>query len=268
MKQDKNEFSSLLVEQLREQVGNLMAAAQLLTPAIREQEDRKYDQYLAILNQSMYRLLRLTEHVDFVGRETRGEEGVHRPAVMDATSFCRELCEQVVPLARQMKVTFVHEEEKNLLLSGDAVLLRRMVLNLVGNALQAAGEGGRAGLRLAAEGEWIRITVWDNSPGGLLPGAVNRADMELEEALKRRDVLGLGMEIAQEIAVLHGGTMIFAQRESQGMQVVVSLPVHTQSSETMRTPRTGYDSTGGFSQVLVELSNVLPYEAFLPDDVE
>lgn len=48
-------LTGLLAEQLREQVGNLMAAAQLLTPAIREQEDRKYDQYLAILNQSMYR---------------------------------------------------------------------------------------------------------------------------------------------------------------------------------------------------------------------
>ena len=53
-----------MVEQLREQVGNLLAAAQLLTPAIREQKEQKYDQYLAILNQGLYRLLRLTEHSD------------------------------------------------------------------------------------------------------------------------------------------------------------------------------------------------------------
>ena len=38
MKEDANRFNGLLAEQLREQVGNLMAAAQLLTPAIREQE--------------------------------------------------------------------------------------------------------------------------------------------------------------------------------------------------------------------------------------
>ena len=53
-------FGPLMVEQLREQVSNLLAAVHLLTPVIREQRDERYDQYLAIMNQSLYRLLRLT----------------------------------------------------------------------------------------------------------------------------------------------------------------------------------------------------------------
>ena len=40
---DDHGWEERMVEQLREQVGNLLAAAQLLTPAIREQKEQKYD---------------------------------------------------------------------------------------------------------------------------------------------------------------------------------------------------------------------------------
>ena len=36
----------------------------------------------------------------------------------------------------------------------------------------------------------------------------------------------------------------------------------------MKTPRMGFDGSGGFSDTLIELAGVLPYRAFFPEDVE
>ena len=70
---DAKDWVPDLLDELREQMGNLSAALQLLTPAIREQENRKYDQYLAIATQSLYRMLRLMRSADFADQMERGE---------------------------------------------------------------------------------------------------------------------------------------------------------------------------------------------------
>ena len=90
-----------------------------------------------------------------------------------------------------------------------------------------------------------------------------------EELLHRPDGLGLGLRVARRIAALHGGAIVFEQREDRGSRAVVSLPIRPpEGGAVLRTPRTDWDRSGGFSDLMVELSAVLPYEAFLPADLE
>ena len=107
--------------------------------------------------------------------------------------------------------------------------------------------------------------MWDNGPG-LPPCAEGRG---AESLLRRPDGLGLGLSIARRVASLHGGALVLEQREGRGLRSVVSLPVcPPERNQMLKTPQMGCDPTGGFSPVLVELSGVLPYQAFLPEDVE
>lgn len=251
-----------MVGQLREQVNNVMAAVQLLTPLVREQGDRRYDQYLAIASQSLYRLLRLTNNVEFAQRTQRGEAAAaFRPVVLDAAGFCRELGRQVEPLAAKAGVGFRCEEDAGcLLLRADPPLLRRMLLNLITNALQAAGQGGQAGIRLSGGRERIVFTVWDNG---------RRDAQDGERAAGPSGRLGLGLTIARQIAALHGGTIVFERRGEQGGRSTASLASgKVESGGLLRTPPPIYDPTGGFSPVLVELADVLPYEAFTYENME
>ena len=50
----REDLGPLLVEQFRQQMNNLSAAIQLLTPVVREKAGPQYDPYLAILHQSLY----------------------------------------------------------------------------------------------------------------------------------------------------------------------------------------------------------------------
>ncbi|BDF69730.1 hypothetical protein CE91St41_07110 [Oscillospiraceae bacterium] len=269
METQQEQFGPRLVEQLREQVSNLMAASQLLTPAIREQPERRYDQYLAILNQSLYRLLRLMNSVECAQRMERdGAQALFRPEVLDLAGLCRELGAQVTPLAERAGVAFRCEADRETLLTtGDGALLQEMLLHLISNALRAAGPGGEAGLRLAAGRGRAVLTVWDSGAGAGLPGAPEAA--QDRDGLGAEPGLGLGIPLARQIAALHGGALVFERREERGLRAVVSLPVSLpEKADTLRSPRSGFDATGGFSRTLVELSGVLPYGAFLPEDLE
>ena len=260
--EERGDLGPLLLEQLREQMNNLSASIQLLSPVVREKGGEKYDPYLAILNQSLYRIMRMLGNVEFLQLE-EGDRPDRLQGSLDLAGLCRELAAQVTPLAELVGVSFSYEEEKGSLLTrGDSRLLRRMLLELISNALKAAGEGGRTGLRLAVRQDRAVLTVWDDGPG--LP-----PPEEERELLHRPDGLGLGLRVARRIAALHGGAIVFEQREDRGSRAVVSLPIQPPEGGTvLRTPRADWDRSGGFSDLMVELSAVLPYEAFLPADLE
>ena len=257
MSEDRGDLGPLLVEQFREQMNNLTAAIQLLTPVVREKGGEQYDPYLAILHQSLYRMMRMLGNVEYLELDTCLEQEI-KLETLDLAGLCRELAAQAAPLTELAGVTFSYEEETgSLLTQGNSRLL-----GLIANAVKAAGKGGQAGLRLAVYHDKAVLTVWDNGPG-LVPRP------EEDSLLSRPDGLGLGLRVARSIAAGHGGAIVFEQREDRGCRAVVSLPIRPpEGGKVLRTPTMGYDGSGGFSDLLVELAGVLPYEAFLPRELE
>ena len=259
---DDHGWEERMVEQLREQVGNLLAAAQLLTPAIREQKEQKYDQYLAILNQGLYRLLRLTEHSDLY---LRGG-APRRKELVETQALCRSLGSQVEGAAATLGVQFQWEcQGRETTVEADRALLERLLLLLLKDALRAAGRGGRVGLRAVGDGNRVRITVWDD---GERETACGQEDGEGPEAsLLRRAGGRPETALARAIAAANGGTLVFEQGEERGVRAVLSLSAAPER-EALRTPQMGYDATGGFQTLLVELSDLLPYQAYGPEELE
>ena len=264
METEQGDLGPLLVEQFREQMNNLSAAIQLLTPVVREKGGEQYDPYLAILHQSLYRMMRMLGNVEYLQLDQCGGTEP-KPGTLDLAGLCRELAVQAAPLTELAGVAFSYEEETgSLLTQGDSRLLRRMLLGLIANAVKAAGKGGRAGLRLAVRKDRAVLTVWDDGPGLVPP-----QPEEEQSPLYRPDGLGLGLRVARSIAAVHGGAIVFEQQEDRGCRAVVSLPVRPpERNGVLRTPTMGYDAGGGFSDLLVELAGVLPYEAFLPRELE
>ncbi|MEQ2442728.1 HAMP domain-containing sensor histidine kinase [Pseudoflavonifractor sp. CLA-AP-H29] len=246
--------TAALLEQMRQNIGNLTAAAQLITPALQELGP-KYEQYLAIMHQSFYRMLRLMNNAETAGALAEGRLTLSA-APLDLAGLCRELCRKVSGLAEAAGVSFRFDDRcGSLLTTGDSVLIQRMLLCLISNALQAAGSGGRAGLRLTETGGRALLTVWDSGPG--LGSRSNAGGA------------GAGLPIARQIAALHGGALMLESRTGEGLRATVSLPVsRPEQPPLLRTPRQAADLTGGFSPVLIELSAVLPWQVFRQDGLE
>jgi signal transduction histidine kinase len=103
--------------------------------------------------------------------------------------------------------------------------LRRIVTNLVDNALKFAGD---AELRIEAEApDRVCIAVRDRGPGIAQAElqAVLRPFYRIESS-RNRDTggAGLGLAIAQQLTAALGGTLALSNREGGGLEARLSLP--------------------------------------------
>jgi two-component system, OmpR family, sensor kinase len=109
-------------------------------------------------------------------------------------------------------------------IEGVPVALRRMLVNLVENALKY---GERARLRLAVDAGYAIIEVDDDGPG--IPE--NRQQQVFEpfvrlESSRNRDTggIGLGLATVRAIVLDHGGEVAIGNRPERGLRVTVRLP--------------------------------------------
>ena len=108
---------------------------------------------------------------------------------------------------------------------GDPVGLRRLVVNLVDNALKY---GERARLRLRVADDLCTLEVDDDGPG--IPDTLQQRVFEpffRTEASRNRDTggIGLGLTTVRAIVLDHGGSIELRNRKEGGLRVAVSLPM-------------------------------------------
>jgi signal transduction histidine kinase len=107
----------------------------------------------------------------------------------------------------------------------DFQLVRRAVINLVGNAIQAMPGGGRIVVRVleetADERHGVRIEVSDNGPG--IPSASLDRIFEPFFTTKASGT-GLGLAIVKRTAQAHSGDLTVRSEEGQGTTFVLHLP--------------------------------------------
>jgi two-component system sensor histidine kinase HydH len=104
----------------------------------------------------------------------------------------------------------------------DAPKLRLIALNLVRNALEAAGPGGHVVVTVAADDDYLRLAIEDDGPG--IPEAVRSRVYEPFFTTKHAGT-GLGLSIVHGLVAAHGGTVAVDSAPGQ-TRFDVALPRH------------------------------------------
>jgi two-component system sensor histidine kinase HydH len=104
----------------------------------------------------------------------------------------------------------------------DSVRLTQVLMNLVINAIQAVERQGRVEVSAAAAGEALIIRVQDNGPGIPADRQPNIFDPYFTTKTEGN---GLGLWIAQQIVVAHGGTLSAGNAQSGGAVFTLKLPL-------------------------------------------
>lgn len=105
-----------------------------------------------------------------------------------------------------------------------AIILR----HLIHNALTFTDPGGRIAVRLAQLPDRIQITVSDTGigiPESDLPHIFERFYQVEKHLVRRHGGLGLGLSIAKNMAVAHGGTLVAESQEGSGTTMTLTLPL-------------------------------------------
>lgn len=112
----------------------------------------------------------------------------------------------------------------------DAQQLRQLLMNLVLNAIEAAGAGGWVKIELARTADAIEIRVLDSGPGperGLV-------DHLFEPfATGKPEGIGLGLAVARQIVEAHGGTIHYVDRGATCFEVTLPTPAREPNNQAV-----------------------------------
>ena len=245
--------SESLVYSMLAELSTLRLAADFIAQTL-EPGTEKEKQHLASLYHSYYRLRRLAGNLSAAEDLAHGHVAFF-PRSTELVSLCSELVSSVaLLLGRRDSIRFVSGSEW-ILADVDTVLIERLLLNLLANALAAVGDGGEVLVRLEAKGRRAVLSVDDNGAGippEVLKNVFTRYETGLAGRLDAPPGAGLGLGIARGIAQLHGGSLIIESREGKGCCVRVSLPAGKLSLASPQPPR-----RGGLDAILTELSGFL-----------
>jgi two-component system heavy metal sensor histidine kinase CusS len=216
------DFSSDLAHELRTPISNLMTQTQVALTRARTQEE--YRDVLASNEEEYERLARMISDMLFLAQADNGLIVPKREPI-DLAEQVRELFDFFDALA----------EEKNLQLSltgsaqvsGDKLMLRRALANLISNAIRHTPRDGRIEVRMATGADGTTMTI-ENS-GEPIP---EEHQARIFDRFYRADPsrhgggegAGLGLAITRSIVRAHGGD-VEVRSSADGVCFEMRLPV-------------------------------------------
>ncbi|HVU35817.1 MAG TPA: ATP-binding protein [Opitutaceae bacterium] len=188
-------------------------------------DDEQETLLIALLRETT-ELQKIAENLLLLAQFDRGHDQLRR----DRVSFSRvleESREDAELLAVPHHITVQAEIAPEVYVSGDPVMLRRLALNLIDNAVKFNRPGGTVRLELGVSGDVAQFAVGNTGPG--IP-AERRSGLFTRfyrsETARSSGVAGsgLGLSLCREIAGAHDGNIALGRSESDWTEFVVRLP--------------------------------------------
>lgn len=110
-------------------------------------------------------------------------------------------------------------------LVGDRDWITQVVVNVLNNSIKFTPSEGRIIVRLISDDLKFRIEIEDNGPGMDAEGIKKIFDKFERITVEKREGTGLGLPIARDIVILHGGKIWAESEEGKGSKFIVELPL-------------------------------------------
>jgi len=153
-------------------------------------------------------------------------------SAVDLRALIRDVHESMGPLAHEKGIAIEERLPDDLPpLSADHEKLRRVIVNLLSNALKFTPKGGRVEVgagRSSGDTPGVRVVVADTGVG-IAPGDLARLFDKYGQARSRatrgETGTGLGLYIARQLVEMHGGTIDVQSEVGKGSTFSFTLPV-------------------------------------------
>jgi heavy metal sensor kinase len=186
----------------------------------------EYKESLAIILDESRRLSRLVDDLLNLARADAGHVRL-QPQDFYFNDLLAECCRSVQSLAGARKIQLEWRSAGDVPFRGDEELLRRLVVNLLDNAIRYTPPGGKVSALLEAHGPDVRIRVADTGMG-ISPDAAPHVFERFYRADKARSRadggFGLGLAIVKWIAESHNGAVELTSQPESGSVFTVTLP--------------------------------------------
>ena len=195
----------------------------------RQRSAEEYRESLSILHDEGRRLTRVVEDLFTLARADAGQYKLaSENFYLDEAAG--ECVRAVRSIAARRGVEVEFKQDGEMPLRGDESLVRRMILNLLDNAIKFTPPGGRVEVAAGRGGADYFVRIKDTGAG--IPADAQphvferfyRADRARSRDGEDGCGAGLGLSIAAWIAAAHGGRVALERSDPRGSCFVVTLP--------------------------------------------
>ncbi len=218
------DFTADASHQLRSPLGGIKLHLELL-----ERQAIGQDNLLATLGEAqngVTRLQRTLQQLIVLARVDAKSGAVDLDQRVDLARLAADVLAEHVPKALNRNVDIVLDAPDDPInVTGNPLLLREIIANLVDNAIAHSAEGGCVTVRVMLDATTGTIAVEDDGPG--IPEEERSRVFQRFYQIARGDAKpgsGLGLAIARRIADLHGGLITLGETASgHGLSARLSL---------------------------------------------
>jgi len=203
-----------------------LTALDLRAQAVVDAREEDRDAALRDLRAGVARVARLVEQLLAIAREQHGAAAMPEP--LDLDELVRRTVADFVPLAESAGIDLGIESAEAVRVMGEADALRRLLGNLLDNAVRYTPAGGRVDVAVVVEAgvpAHAVVTVTDTGPG-IPPAQRERVFDRFHRVPGTAGTgSGLGLALARSIAVRHQGEVLLEDGPGgQGLRAVLRLP--------------------------------------------
>jgi len=223
---EMRQFSTALAHELRTPLTALRGEIELAL--LRSHTPDEHRMSLISQLEEIDRLKRLIDQLLTLARAEAGEIPLKREPV-DLSALTSSVIDQLEPIAVSKAIDLRAEVSSPIVVEdSDAEWLRRLLLNLLDNALKFTPEGGSVRVRLTERDGRAALEVGDSGPGMDRSVAARvfqpfyRAD---ESRSGRSEGAGLGLSLVKWIVERHRGHIEVQSEPGRGSTFTVELPL-------------------------------------------
>lgn len=226
----KSVFLANMSHELRTPLNAILGFSEIMT---REMfgplGNERYRDYARTIHGSGSHLLALITNILEMSRIEAGKRELLLAPVAVGDSVDGVLA-LLVPLAQNRGITLcTGPGPQPAMVQADALALRQILINVLGNAIKFTGDGGAVTITWVVRNAAVEIAIADDGPG-IGPELLTRLGRPFESGqAERSDVAGsggtgLGLAISQDLAQMQGGSLTIASTPGVGTTVTLRLP--------------------------------------------
>ena len=242
---NRDQFLAMLSHELRNPLGAILNASELLNKADLQGEARAACQIVRRQSEQM-RLL-LDDLLD-VARVTQNKIALRRE-VCELANVVADAMDAVQPLitSREQRLE-KHGLESLVRVEGDPARLQQVLINLLKNAAKYSPPGAMISISLSQEEDQAVMRIKDSGVGisAEMLDRIFELFVQSDETLDRADGgMGVGLTLVKAIVELHGGSVVAASAgKNAGSEFTVRLPLFSEMDAHLASTGVSQESAG------------------------
>ena len=211
------QFASTIIHDIKNPMTIIKSIVEVLGDE--DYSEAEKSKYLTILQKEIDRLIgMLNDLLDFA----RGTITLNMQEIK-LDEFIREIADFYKKTMEDKKIAFTVDVHSNYTLKLDRDRMWRCIGNIIANAVDVLGEGGKIAVSAEKKIFDVIIKIEDNGPG--IPQAIISKMFEPFVTHGKKNGTGLGLSIVKKIVESHGGNITFKTSPDKGTIFYISLPI-------------------------------------------